>query len=781
MDNEKKRKIFISYKSEYRDFAKQLRDKLQTWGYDTWLDVDDIGKGEYFRDAIGRGLSESDILIGIITPEAIASREVKLEWEFAFSNNGKPYFVPIKYIETQLPWFLNPLQYVDFTQDLETGFEDLQQALENPQEFDLPEIPQPIVEKHLDKRDEYLSNHQKLIKKVQEFWIEGVLHDALRMGQFEIGLETKPDIVLKYEGLSDYTLNESENIQQVFDDLQEGGLLILGDPGSGKTIILLQLAEALLNRTSVEVVEDKNLTNIQTPIVLNLSSWSEKDKIFEQWIIEALRIEYQVPQKSAKSMVENEELILLLDGLDEVAEDSRIACVEAINFFQKKEHSMRVAICSRIKDYELIAAYGSRLRLRAALLLQPLSDGQVSQYLSNKTLRGVYELVQSNNLMKEFSRNPFLLNVMAVAYQNLSVRQININLPQDNEEARLYHLFHEFIKVRFRQAQANPPYSSSHSRHYLQWLAQHMIKHQTTVFYLEKLEPSWLDTLSEKISYYFISRVIIMGITGFAVGAAIISLATIWGGLAVGIMTAVAIFTAFSVAPRIPMYTRTAYGIATRMMVALVLGIGLGLPNWISASIAIVLAAGLIPAIRNETYTREVEVIDRTAYSFIRAAIGTVVASIVFGMMFGLIRGVLFGFVFGLLSGKHGSEVISSNSEPNYGIHQSIQTAIISSCGAGIITSSVAYLALGTEIGILTSILVGIALAVMLFFSFGGIGITNHYLIRFLLSKSGKIPTHYVNFLDYARELKLLRRVGSGYIFVHRYLLEHFAEISNES
>jgi hypothetical protein len=39
------------------------------------------------------------------------------------------------------------------------------------------------------------------------------------------------------------------------------------------------------------------------------------------------------------------------------------------------------------------------------------------------------------------------------------------------------------------------------------------------------------------------------------------------------------------------------------------------------------------------------------------------------------------------------------------------------------------------------------------------------------------IPWRYSRFLDYAAERILLRKVGGGYIFVHRLLLEYFASL----
>ena len=52
-----------------------------------------------------------------------------------------------------------------------------------------------------------------------------------------------------------------------------------------------------------------------------------------------------------------------------------------------------------------------------------------------------------------------------------------------------------------------------------------------------------------------------------------------------------------------------------------------------------------------------------------------------------------------------------------------------------------------------------------------------HGVIRLLLWRAGSIPWNYPGFLDSATEHIFLRKVGGGYIFVHRLLLEYFASL----
>ena len=62
----------------------------------------------------------------------------------------------------------------------------------------------------------------------------------------------------------------------------------------------------------------------------------------------------------------------------------------------------------------------------------------------------------------------------------------------------------------------------------------------------------------------------------------------------------------------------------------------------------------------------------------------------------------------------------------------------------------------------------------------GGRACIQHLVLRIMLWRNGSAPLHYVRFLDYAAGHIFLRKVGGGYIFVHRLLLEYFASLEPE-
>jgi hypothetical protein len=60
---------------------------------------------------------------------------------------------------------------------------------------------------------------------------------------------------------------------------------------------------------------------------------------------------------------------------------------------------------------------------------------------------------------------------------------------------------------------------------------------------------------------------------------------------------------------------------------------------------------------------------------------------------------------------------------------------------------------------------------------YGGLDFIQHYTLRLILVIQGHTPRNYAGFLDYTVDRIFLQKVGGGYRFIHRLLLEHFAEM----
>lgn len=67
---------------------------------------------------------------------------------------------------------------------------------------------------------------------------------------------------------------------------------------------------------------------------------------------------------------------------------------------------------------------------------------------------------------------------------------------------------------------------------------------------------------------------------------------------------------------------------------------------------------------------------------------------------------------------------------------------------------------------------------VIAFLWYGGLDMIQHFVLRLILWYQGHTPRNYHKFLNYAVDHIFLQKVGGGYIFIHRLLLEHFASMN---
>lgn len=676
--------VFISYKSEYREFARAVKGELNEWGYETWLDVDNIQPGDYFRHKIQEGLDGSDVLLMVLTEEAQLSREVMAEVDYFLDVAKKPV-VPLRHRECKPLYIFVSIQYIDFVTDQANGFVQLKQRLtelaqtsiettggaapepepmmEEAEEIilddflrekseqkkeaiedglfgapdlstvdapkpqpvsppkpitspiTLPEsaVSQPVLQPpsspitqpaappsqsvfQPQRQAEYMPqpaavrskssrtlfwpvaavaslivvvgavvllstnatvstpqspqgtsplvwiiaglvvvgaagyvgwrrfggsntreglrpsptddalNRAVMLQKVEDFWLKGVLDPALEAGTFEMGLSSAPGAVLRHKDYGDYELPANANILDVFNDLNRE-LLILGAPGGGKTVLLLQLAKALIEQARNPRLPASSPLGRGAippiPIVFNLSSWAAERKPLSSWLVDELRQKYQVPKKVATAWVEGEKLLLLLDGLDEVAEQYRNDCVDAINAFRQHYRTVDLAICSRVMDYDALT---SKLDVRGAIVLEPLSQQVIDKYLDRPELVSLRQVMATDEELQSMSQVPFLLNTMAYAYAGLSISALNIaRVPSHHRtsdeweqvKARRIHLFDRWVDKRLSE-RVSKDYAPYTLRRWLMWLVENTVNNAVDIDTVNHIPVTNTDTEVDK-------------------------------------------------------------------------------------------------------------------------------------------------------------------------------------------------------------------------------------------------------------------------------------------
>ena len=389
-----------------------------------------------------------------------------------------------------------------------------------------------------------------MLRRVRYNWISGVLEPSLaRDARLVLGLERRPDLLglggraVRRPGQPSQPLPEGVAISDVFDQVG-GGLLILGTPGAGKTTALLQLCDELLNRAEHDL-------NQPIPVVFNLASWARHRPPLGAWLVDELASGYQVPRRIGAEWIEHDELALLLDGLDEVADAHRTACAEAVNAWRHEHGLVPMVVCCRTHELQ---ALGPRLRLEEAVELQPPSDDEVDRYLgyleaTGTPLADVYAALAVDRELRQLLRSPLLLHVVALAYHGRPAPALYAPGTLEQRQTRLWEAY---VKRVMEQHPLDPEcgYTVEQALGWLAWLARALCDRDQTEFHLGRLTPDWLPTPIRQRRARFVTWLACGMVAGLTFGLAFGLVArtfglpgglgsTLLGGLSAGLSAAV--------------------------------------------------------------------------------------------------------------------------------------------------------------------------------------------------------------------------------------------------
>lgn len=613
-------------------------------------------------------------------------------------------------------------------------------------------------------------NRLRMLERVRIDWIDGVLMQSLwRIARIELGLEKsanavaeRPTYLFQVPGQRPAPISAGTSIVQLFDEAG-GALLILGAPGTGKTTLLLELARDLLKRAESDVAHP-------IPVVFNLSSWALRRLPLDQWLATELN-DSDVPKRVAEWWVESEQVVPLLDGLDEVASEHRQACTTAINDFRREHGLVPIAVCSRIADYE---ALGTKLRLRSAVVVKPLTRPQVQDYLESagEQLKQLKTALSRDTSLWEILESPLMLWVAMLAYQDAPVEFSRTDSPRQ----RRRRIFAKFVEAMLRKRSLAAPCTGAETLSWLSRLASAMKTNQQTVFQLEALSEPWLATGAQR----WVSR------AGRVLGSGILGALT---GTLIGVGFGPWVLKWFPG----PLWKAIGGGVVG-LIIGSVVGLGSGL-------IALFMDVRPVEAIRCSLLnistrvrkaTRDglvVSIIAASLFALVgllndRLFSGTLALNLkvaekgiyrVFvtaGWKTGLSGGLWIGLIMGLITLLSGG-ILRPRTTPGQGIHRSATIALIAGSTSGFLSGSISWLTIGPGGSFFNS--VSVAVVVGLFG--GGLFCIKHATLRLILWGKRLAPLRYVRFLNYASDLLFLRRVGGGYIFVHRLLLEYFASL----
>jgi hypothetical protein len=609
-------------------------------------------------------------------------------------------------------------------------------------------------------------------------------------------------------------------------------LLILGAPGSGKTVTLLELARRLVESAKAD-------PSAPAPVVLNLSSWSDRFADMETWIAEEIFRTYRIPRKIARKWVadvEGHPLVFLLDGLDEVKPAFQTRCAAAVNRFRESHGLSGVAVACREADYQSIA---ETLHLETAVRIRPLTQEKIQDYLDalGPDFSTLIRALETDPALGELARSPLMLGIMTLAYQGNSTHLPTSEASDGAKVICREDIFNAYINQALQRRRSPGDPSDKKTVNWLIWLANYMSHRNISVFFIENLQPDSSSSAIDKLSYLVLSRTTTCCCMLISWALFVLWMRSLrqtvpidiffWTvekliriGPIMGLFLAIFDFGSFSFKSKmVTNREKNLFLLFTFIFLTFLLSIfSFSTPKlviqWMDISMTTALRKESIELIYhkkplgitnlglflgmfftarniNKTFSNDIQLAERIKWdwkAFLAFYLITgIFPSILLGLFrefdpfsmayFFLVPSLLISFFFSLRFGT----IEKQKTKPNQGIQMSLRNALVIGCGFGIfialtfiLAGPITHFFPGHWIG---AICFGLVVSFITGLWYGGIDAINHYTLRILIFSRGYFPWNCSKFLDSSANRILMRKVGGGYIFLHRLLLEHFASM----
>ncbi len=259
-----------------------------------------------------------------------------------------------------------------------------------------------------------------------------------------------------------------------------GRLLLVGVPGAGKTTLLLQLELELL---------EKEITRI--PVVLNLARWSNTFPTLETWIQEILPSEMglTINKKMAADLVAQDRLILLLDGLDEVKEEDRQVCLEAIGVYGE-DADRHFIISSRIEEYKAAAKDAPvNGQVEVGTLKYEQLIEQLEKAEHNEGSKRLLAALKEDVILCEIAEVPFYFNTLQLLFARGKYLH-EFNFAAIDTDGRKKEIERSFVSEMFRKINTKG-YDAQSITKYLGFFASRLKRENLVEFELINLQYSW--------------------------------------------------------------------------------------------------------------------------------------------------------------------------------------------------------------------------------------------------------------------------------------------------
>ncbi|GAA0713276.1 hypothetical protein GCM10010199_12180 [Dactylosporangium roseum] len=326
----------------------------------------------------------------------------------------------------------------------------------------------------------------------------------------------------------------NREIVDAFLDLPHRQLVVIGEPGAGKSIFAILLTLGLIRSAA---------TDVGLPVIFAINEWNPATEGVEAFLARRMAEEYTDvldgpggPAAMARRLIEHRRVLPILDGLDELPTNLHATALIALDDFAAIGRSL-VVTCRTI-EYEQ-AVRRSQVMSRAAVIeLEPVDTEAAITFLSQPvdesrwaSVFGAVRQDPTGPLASAFS-TPLMVGLARIAYRERSSTPSDLlTLPTRHDIAG--RLMDAFVTAAYRDSPNSTAYdrrrrgrySVDHARRALGGLAYHLYQAGTRDLHRQDLPPDLLAVHSGRTKVLIVSAlalpvVAVAILCGHAIGGA---------------------------------------------------------------------------------------------------------------------------------------------------------------------------------------------------------------------------------------------------------------------